>query len=225
MADWWPLMKFNTRGSRDGLGVTSYSNLDFLTFGQNCNMRNWHWIGENRCCRSNRLLRRASWGNSNVTRVWSFVIIGMSQLKNSVLLAYSTCIKRANMAALFRIRHNCLCSITLCHASFHLCRFRSIPLLVCDLLFQHRICLFFPPYPIWDTFIRNMATVAVHPAVQENRFFFFFLLDPCASECDSPSETALWKHSGWGQICFHWWRTDKEGHCCASCCVDWAARQ
>lgn len=218
MADWWPLMKFNTRGSRDGLGVTSYSN---LTFRQNCNMRNWHWIWENRCCRSNRLLRRASWGNSNVTRVWSFVIIVMSKMKNSLLLAYSTCIKRANMATLsclFRIRHNCLCSITLCHAEIHptSCLWPS---------FSTPNLPFFP-YPIWDTFIRNMATVAAPLAVQENIIFFlFFHLDPCASECDSPSETALWKHSGWGQICFHWWRTDKEGHCCASCCVDWAARQ
>lgn len=106
-------------------------------------MRNRHWIGENRCCRSNRLHRRASWGNSNVTRVWSCGHCD-EQVEEQFVLAYSTCIKRANMAALFRIRHNCLCSITLCHASFHLSRFRSILLLVCDLLFQHRICPFFP---------------------------------------------------------------------------------
>lgn len=83
-----------------------------------------------------------------------------------------------------------------------------------------------PPFPIEDKFIRNMTTLVAHPALQGKRnyiFFFFFLLG--ASECDSPSESALWKHSGWGQICFHWWRTNKEGHCCASCCVDWAERQ
>lgn len=136
-------------------------------------MRNWHWIGENRCCRSNRLHRRASWGNSNVTRVWSCGHCD-EQVEEQFVLAYSTCIKRANMAALFRIRHNCLCSITLCHASFHLSRFRSILLLVCDLLFQHRICLFFPLSHLRYIHQEYGNSGSTPGGAGKHNFYFFF---------------------------------------------------
>lgn len=81
----------------------------------------------------------------------------------------------------------------------------SVPPCLC---FNTWLCLFFPPSVLSGKELQGHSNIYVTPNCAGKRQL---KVDPkpcncAASERDSSSESASWKHSWWVQICFHWWR-------------------